>query len=705
MSGEDKITAAHRARRAVIYLRQSSAGRVRHNLESQRLQYALADRARALGFAHVDILDADLGISAAVAAQRRADFERLLGSVALGEIGLILSRELSRLLRTDKDFCQLVELCQLFGTLLGDEETLYDTSRMDDQLVLGIKATISVVELKVLKLRLLQGKEHKARRGALYPRLPPGYVWAAPETVAKDPNVRVQEAIALLFAKFRETWSIRQTFKWFRDHDVPLPVTKVIGTKQAVVFQMPRPSFIASVLHNPFYAGAYAWGRHATEPVWSAGVLRKRRTAVAAPEQARIFIRDHHEGYIDWATFEEHQRMMRRNSWRGGTDETAGAVRAGQGLLAGLLRCGRCGRRIHVRYWGKAGTAARYLCSGDFGTAAGRYCVGFGGALVDRRFGEEIVRVLSPLGMQASLHALEQLGAQDDERRQVYARQLEQLEYETARAAEQYHAVDARNRLVAAELERRWNAKLEETERVRTVLTELTAQHQPPSAEERGALLAFGERVADLWHHPACPIELKKQIARTVLEDVLVDEDPPGTLAFIVHWKGGSHTAFTMTKVGSKTVHRTADADLEVIRKMASRYGDTDIARVLNKLGRRTGKGKPWSALAVKTARRNHTIEGRRETIVDPELLTLQAAARYTATSDTTIKKLVDAGVVPMRQVVPFAPWEIHRADLETEPVRAIFEHLKRTGRLSIGDPSTTQPELFEGNHGGDNAR
>jgi DNA invertase Pin-like site-specific DNA recombinase len=530
MTGEQKITAAHLARRAVVYLRQSSEGQVRHNLESQRLQYALVDRARALGFRHVEVIDTDLGASAAVAAKRRAGFERLLGAVALGEVGLILSRELSRLLRTDKDFCQLVELCQLFGTLLGDEETIYDTSGMDDQLVLGIKATISVVELKVLRLRLQQGKEHKARRGALYPRLPPGYVWDT-DTVVKDPNVRVQEAIALVFAKFRETWSLRQTFKWFRDNDVPLPVTKVVGTKQTVVFQIPRQTFVASVLHNPFYAGAYAWGRRALEPVWCAGVVRKRRTAAAPPEQARVFIRDHHAGYIDWATFEEHQRMVRRNHWRGDGDETAGAVRAGNGLLAGLLRCGRCGRRLYVRYWGKAGTAARYLCSGDFAAAGGRYCLGFGGATVDRRFGEEIVRVLSPLGMEASLRALEQVGAQDDARRQALGRQLEQLDYDAARAAEQYHAVDPRNRLVAAELERRWNAKLDETERVRASLAELDERQQPPSAEERATLLAFGERVADLWHHPACPVELKKQLIRTVIEEVLVDEEPPGTLA------------------------------------------------------------------------------------------------------------------------------------------------------------------------------
>ena len=684
MSGEDKITAAHRARWAVIYLRQSSEGQVRHNRESQQLQYALADRARALGFAHVEILDTDLGASAAVAAKRRAGFERLLGAVALGEVGLILSRELSRLLRTDKDFCQLVELCQVFGTLLGDEETIYDASRMDDQLVLGIKATISVVELKVLQLRLAQGKENKARRGELYPRLPPGYVWDATRTVVKDPNQRVQEAIGLVFAKFRETWSIRQTFKWFRDNDVPLPVTKVVGTKQTVVFQIPRQTFVASVLHNPFYAGAYTWGRRATAAVWCAGVLRKRATAAAAPEQARVFIRDHHAGYIDWGTFAEHQRMVRRNHWRGDGDETAGVVRAGHGLLAGLLRCGRCGRRLSVRYWGKAGTAARYLCTGDFAAAGGRYCLGFGGATVDRRFGEEIVRVLAPLGMQASLQALEQVGVQDDARRQARARQLEQLDYETARAAEQYHAVDPRNRLVAAELEQRWNATLEETARVRTSLAELDARQQPPSAEERATLLACGERVEALWQHPACPIELKKQLVRTIVEEVLVDETPPGTLAFIVHWKGGCHTAFTMTKVGATTGHRTTDADLEVIRKMAQRYGDADIARVLNKLGRRTGKGKPWSAVAVKTARRNHAIEGQAQTRADPALLTLQGAARYTATSDTTIKKLVDAGVLPMRQVVPFAPWEICRAYLETEPIRGILDHLKRTGRLLI---------------------
>jgi hypothetical protein len=224
----------------------------------------------------------------------------------------------------------------------------------------------------------------------------------------------------------------------------------------------------------------------------------------------------------------------------------------------------------------------------------------------------------------------------------------------------------------------------------------LDDQRAPVTLEERQALVAFGERFADVWHHAACPIELKKQIVRSVIEEILVDERPPGRLSFIVHWKGGSHTAFDMEKVSPKTVHRTADADLEVIRKMAPRYGDDAIARVLNKLGRRTGKDKPWSETAVKTARRNHGIDGCARSLVDPEVLTLKGAARYTNTSDTTIKKMVEAGVLPMRQVVPFAPWEIQRADLDSERVRVVLARLKQTGRVVLGDTSDTQPQLFQ---------
>jgi DNA invertase Pin-like site-specific DNA recombinase len=692
-----KLTPERLERKAIVYLRQSSPYQVQHNLESQRLQYALAERARSLGWVQVEMIDADLGWSASLGAAPRAGFERLLAAVALGEVGIVLSREVARLSRTDKDWCHLLELCQLFDTLIGDADQLYDLGLIDDQLVLGIKGTLSVVELKVMKQRLLAGMEAKARRGALVRMLAPGYVTDRTGKVVKDPNVRVQEAIALIFRTFRETWSIRQTFKWFHAQGIEVPVNRKRDGRVEVGFQLPTHSFIGNLLRNPIYAGAYVYGRRPVELTLVDGRPRRRPGRLRPPTEARVFIPDHHEGYIDWATFDEHQRMMRRNSLRHEREEGTGAVRAGHGLLARLLRCGRCGRKLHVWYWGKHGTAARYLCVGDF-PAGGRYCLGFGGATVDRRIGEEVVRVLSPWGVRASLEALEQRGAQDAARREALTRQLEQAEYEARRASEQYHAVDARNRLVAAELERRWNAALEEVERLRSTLAEL--EHATPvlSEEERVTVRTLGKRFADVWHSLACPPELKKKIVRTVLDEIVVTHDETtDTLQFTLHWAGGTHTALEMPKPRSGVGQATALEDLELIRRMAGRYGDDEIARVLNKLGRRTGKGKRWNQERVATSRRNHGIPGQTRATPDPEILSLGRAAKAFQISDTTIKRLVASGLLAVGQVAPWAPWEIRRADLEAEPIRGILERLRRTGELVLPwVESEAQPSLFQ---------
>src|ERR1017187_3881614 len=359
-----KIRPEHLARRAIVYLRQSSEKQVRQNLESQRLQYEVAERIRALGWKEVEIIDSDLGSSAAMASARREGFERVLSAVALGEVGIVGSRETSRLSRTDKDWCRLLEVCQIFGTLIADEQQIYDLNYLDDQLVLGIKGTLSVVELKVLRQRLQAGQESKARRGELFKRIPVGYALDPVSKVVFHPDRRVCEAIQLVFVKFREHWSARQTFQWFRDHDVELPANPIQGTN--LVWKIPSQSLVRDILCNPFYAGAYVWGRRPIATLLVEGRLEKRQGAVRRAEECRVFIRDHHVGYIDWATYEENQRMIRGNSasWQG--DESMAAIRAGQGLLVGLLRCGCCGRKLHVRYWGGTGTNARYLCKGDY---------------------------------------------------------------------------------------------------------------------------------------------------------------------------------------------------------------------------------------------------------------------------------------------------------------------------------------------------
>ena len=262
---------------------------------------------------------------------------------------------------------------------------------------------------------------------------------------------RVCEAIRLVFLKFRERWTIRQTFMWFRDHDMELPANPILGT--GLVWKVPTQALVRDILLNPFYAGAYVWGRRPVETILVDGQLKKRQRAFRRAEDCRVFIRDHHEGYIDWSTYEENRQITRRNSvnWQG--DESMAAIRAGQGLLVGLLRCGHCGRKLHVRYWGARGTHARYLCKGEFDDG-GQYCIGFGGASVDRRVGKELLKVISPVGVEASLHALEELSVGDAAARMALTSKLEQLEYEARKAFEQYNAVDARNRLAASELER-----------------------------------------------------------------------------------------------------------------------------------------------------------------------------------------------------------------------------------------------------------
>src|SRR6201988_1573092 len=511
MSGEEsmtevlynpKIKPEHLARKAIVYLRQSTEKQGRRNKESQLLQYAVDERLRALGWQQVEIINSDLGSRAGLAAAQREGFERVLSSVALGEVGIVGSRKVSRLSRTDKDWCRLLEVCQIFGTLIADEQQVYDLNNLDDQLVLGIKGTLSVVELKVIRQRMLAGQEAKARRGELFKRLPIGYARDPVGKVMFHPDRRVCEAIQLVFAKFRELWSVRQTFQWFRDHDLELPANPIQGTQ--LIWKVPSQSLIRDILRNPFYAGTYVWGRRPVTTLLVGGRLEKRQSALRSAEQFRVFIRDHHVGYIDWATYEENQRMTRRNSvnWQG--DEAMAAVRAGQGLLVGLLRCGHCGRKLHVRYWGGRGTNARYLCKGEYDDG-GQYCIGFGGSSVDRRVGQELLKVIAPLGVEASLRALEELSAGGAAQRAALSRQLEQLVFEAKKAFEQYDAVDARNRLVASELERRWNEKLEAIEAVKQRLSSLDAQHDSLSPEEEIRIRSMGDHFAGIWQTNHCP--------------------------------------------------------------------------------------------------------------------------------------------------------------------------------------------------------
>ena len=699
-----KIKPEHLARKAIVYLRQSSDKQVRQNKESQRLQYELADRMRALGWAEVEVISSDLGSSAAIASARREGFERVLSSVALGDVGIVASREASRLSRTDKDWCRLIEVCQIFGTLIGDEQQVYDLNYLDDQLVLGIKGTLSVVELKILRQRMQAGQESKARRGELFKRLPVGYALDALGKVVFHPDQRVCEAIHQVFTKFRERWSVRQTFQWFRDHDVELPANPIQGTR--LVWKIPTQGLIRDILCNPFYAGAYVWGRRPVGTLLVEGKLEKRQGATRRAEECRVFIPAHHVGYIDWATYEENRRMIHRNSVNWQADESMAAIRAGQGLLVGLLRCGHCGRKLHVRYWGGRGTNARYLCRGDFDDG-GQYCIGFGGALVDRRLSQELLKAISHFGVEASLRAIEELSAGDAAQRAALSSKLEQLEYEAKKAFEQYDAVDARNRLAAAELERRWNEKLEEIGTVKERLASLNEKRHSLSVEEDARIRQMGQDFAEIWQSDRCPPTLKKMIFRTAMEEIIVRTDAEKkTLEFTIHWKGGAHTQLVMERPRPVTEIATPMEALEIIRRMAVRHGDDQIASVLNRLGYSTGKQKRWNQNRVATVRRNYSIPGQKRALPDPDRVSLSEAARICGVSHRTIERLVEAGVLKREQAAPRAPWEIRRADLNAEPVQNILKRLFRIGKLVLqGGRPEKQTPLFAEKEGDGNAR
>jgi hypothetical protein len=595
-------------------------------------------------------------------------------------------------------------VCQVFETLIADEQQVYDLNYLDDQLVLGIKGTLSVVELKVIRQRLLAGQESKARRGELFKRLPVGYARDAVGKVAFHSDRRVCEAIQLVFAKFRELWSVRQTFQWFRDHDMELPANPIRGSR--LVWKIPSQSLIRDILSNPFYAGAYVWARRPVTTRLVDGRLEKRQTAMRPAEECRVFIRDHHVGYIDWSTYEENRRMVRRNSvnWEG--DESMAARRAGQGLLVGLLRCGHCGRKLHVRYWGGRGTNARYLCKGDYDDG-GQYCIGFGGSSVDRRVGQELLKVIAPLGVEASLRALEELSASGAAQRAALSRKLEQLVYEARKAFEQYDAVDARNRLAASELERRWNERLQEIEAGQQRLSDLDAQRHSLSTEEEIRIRSMGDRFAEVWQSNHCPPTLKKMIFRTAVEEIVVRTDlDKRSLELVMHWKGGAHTQLSMERPRSATETATPMEALDIIRCMAVRYGDDQIASVLNRRGYYTGKGKRWNQTRVATARRNHSIAGQKQALPDLERVSLSGAARICGVSHSTIERLVEAGLLRHEQVTLRAPWEIRRSDLDAAPIRRIIDRLHRTGKLTLqGGCAEDQFGLFTENAGIDNAR
>ena len=678
-----KITPEHLARGAFVYVRQSTNDQVLNNHESRRRQYGLVDRARALGWGAVEVIDDDLGRSGSGIA--RPGFEKLLAAICEGRVGAVVSIEASRLARNGRDWHTLLEFCGLVGTLIVDEDGVYDPRHPNDRLLLGMKGTMSEMELSLFRQRSLEALKQKARRGELFLTVAIGYLKTSHDRIEKDPDRRVQEAIALVFAKFAELQTVRQVHLWMRQQRLPLPATVHVQDGRRVVCKLPVYNTLHHMLTNPIYAGAYAFGRTGSRITIEGGRKRIVRGFRKDRSAWEVLILDHHEGYIDWVEFERNQRLISDNA-NGKSFMSRGSIRRGEALLAGLLRCGHCGRKLHVAYSGENGSSGRYHCRGGHLNHGGDPCISFGGMRIDRAVGAEVIERLQPLGIEAAIGAMEARRAENTEKCRQVELALEQARYEAARARRQYDAVDPDNRLVAAELEQRWNERLLAVRALEDERNALAASSQTAlTRAERERLLALGADVDRAWHSPGATPATRKRIIRTLIEEIVVKVED-AALDLVIRWVGGDHTPLRVRKNHAGQHRWSTDADVvELITVLARQLPDKTIAAILNRAGKTTGRGNGWTRSRVCIVRNHRSIPPYREgERAERGEATLEEAAAVLKVSEATVRRLIQEKVLPAAQYCKGAPWVIRAADLENETVKRAAEARRLRRPLSV---------------------
>jgi len=678
-----KITAEFLLRSAIVYVRQSTAYQVTNNLESQRRQYGLVERARQLGWSEVHVIDDDLGRSGG--GSERPGFEKLLAAICAGSVGAVLSIEASRLARNGRDWHTLLEFCGVVGTLIVDEDGVYDPRSPNDRLLLGMKGTMSEMELSIFRQRSVEARRQKARRGELFLTVAVGYVKTDDDRIEKNPDRRVQDAISLVFAKFAELQTVRQVLVWMRQEQVPIPTIGQTG--QQTEWQLPTYRMLHSIMTNPVYAGAYAFGRRTSHLTIKDGRKRTVRIRHRDLKAWAVLIKDHHDGYISWSEFETNQLLIADNA-NGRRFMSRGSLRRGEALLPGLFRCARCGRKLYVAYGGTGGATQRYVCRGAFDAMAVASCISFGGMRIDRAIAQEVLSRLQPLGVEAALAAFEGQGQEQLQKRRQVENALEQARFEAARAQRQYDAADPENRLVAGELERRWNERLAIMRMLEDQLAQITAQPVGfIGAEDRERLLTLGADLTLAWNSPSVSIETRKKIIRLLICEIVVDavED---RLDLIIHWQGGDHTRLQVkkNKLGQNRWVTNADVT-DLVQVLARQMPDQTIAAVLNRSGKSTGRGNSWTRSRVCSLRSKRGIapyrEGERG---ERGEVTLLEAAEALAVSTSTVRRMIDAGMLPANQLCKGAPWIIRHSDLERDDVRR-EALLRRTRRPASYDP------------------
>jgi DNA invertase Pin-like site-specific DNA recombinase len=682
----ERVTTAHRAKLAYVYVRQSTAGQVRQHQESTELQYRLVDRAASLGWPRerIAVIDDDLGKSGTSSAERQG-FQRLIAEIGLGKAGLVLSLDASRLARNNRDWHQLLELCSIFGVILADGERLYDPGIYHDRLLLGLSGIMSEAELHQIRMRLHQGERQKAARGELRLPLPAGLAYGRGGEIILNPDEEVQARLRLVFSTFQALQSAKAVMRDLQRHDLALPVRRLLGPAPHDVVWVPADSArVLQILQNPSYAGAYVYGRHHQDPLRRRTGAPRGATVRVPVEQWPVCLRDAHPGYIGWEEFMANQKRLAGNV-ASHAAERPGAPRRGWALLQGIAVCGRCGRRMALRYSGPHGDYPLYQCIADQSQDGSPRCQEVRALPLDAAVERVLLDTLAPDQIALAVTALRQLDAATQLLEQQWALKRERARYEAERARRQYDTVEPENRLVARSLERVWEEKLRQLEAVAQAYETWRREQGTPLGEtDRAEVLALAQDLPRVWQHAAAAE--RKRILRMVVHEVALDQKrEPGVVWFRICWQTGATSEHRL----QRQVRSYADcANLDVLERRirelnAAGKMDQEIATILNAEGIMSARGVPFQHETVHLLRKQWAIRTVKLNADAPNpprwpdgSYSIQGTATALGITAQTVFDWLQNGRLQGRQLAKGQPWQITLSD---EQISTLRQQVRRT--------------------------
>ncbi|MGH2581542.1 MAG: recombinase family protein [Anaerolineales bacterium] len=679
-----EITPQHLSKIAYVYVRQSSPQQVKHNLQSQQLQYDLVDLAKAKGWPpeKIIVVDEDLGKSAAGATHRHG-LEKMLTHLCLGEVGALFCAEASRLARNGREWQQIIDFSAVVGTLIIDYEGAYDPRLPSDRLLLGVKGTVSQFELDLFRKRAQDALRKKAQTGELWFSIPAAFSLTEDDRCEINPDLRIQQAIRLLFQKFRALGSVRQTHIWFCRERIELPV-RDSHQHNRICWRLPKLGTIHHILSNPLYAGAYIYPRHKTITCIVDG-KPKKSVVTTPPEQYQVVIHNLFPSYITWEEFERNQKRIADNAAMKG-HMARGAVRNGEALLLGLVYCQHCSRRMHVRY--RASTVSpTYTCRSAIMGADVKPCPAFQSRRLEPLVITEVLRVLQPHALEAALLTEEKFRQEAGQQRQAFSSALEQARYEADRIKRQLDAVEPEKGLVFRELTRRWEKALRDCNDLQQRETQAPAP-EPIAEQERAMLLKLAQDLNQVWNHPATLVQTKKQLLRILIEQIWVQKREDASWCAAIHWHGGVHTELLVERMQPRRSRIKDDPSRElihVIKQLASCANDAHIARVLNLLKRKTHEGHAWTKSDVAQFRATHHLAAfSPEEYEKRGWFNLKTAAKELGINIMSVKKLIRQKIIHATQVMPCAPWVITKAELDKPELRSIVKRMQHRQKFLL---------------------